>query len=54
MEQAMLDLTHKMDTLTAQVAYLTEQAQAVERGRRIDGNRDADCQRRHAHGIRRA
>jgi len=31
MEQALLELTHKIDTLTAQVAYLTEQAQAAER-----------------------
>ena len=29
MEQALLELTHKIDTLTAQVAYLTEQAQAA-------------------------
>ncbi len=33
MEQAMLELTQKIDALTAQVAYLTEQAQAAERGR---------------------
>ena len=33
MEQAMLELTQTIDALTAQVAYLTEQAQTAERGR---------------------
>ena len=33
MEQAMMELTQKIDALTTQVAYLTEQAQAAERGR---------------------
>jgi uncharacterized protein YjgD (DUF1641 family) len=33
MDQAMLELTQKIDALTSQVAYLTEQAQAAERGR---------------------
>jgi uncharacterized protein YjgD (DUF1641 family) len=33
MEQALVELNQKIDALTAQVAYLTEQAQAAERGR---------------------
>jgi uncharacterized protein YjgD (DUF1641 family) len=33
MDPAMLELTQKIDALTAQVAYLTAQAQAAERGR---------------------
>ncbi len=33
MEQAILELNQKIDALTAQVAYLAEQAQAAERGR---------------------
>jgi uncharacterized protein YjgD (DUF1641 family) len=33
MDQATLDLNQKMDALTAQVAYLAEQAQIAERGR---------------------
>ena len=33
MEQEILELTRKIDTLTAQVAYLTEQAQIAERQR---------------------
>ncbi len=33
MDQAMVDLNQKIDALTAQVAYLTEQAQISERGR---------------------
>ncbi len=33
MNQVILDLSQKMDALTAQVAYLTEQAQLSERGR---------------------
>ena len=37
MEQALLELTQKIDILTAQVAYLTEQAQAAERGRQERG-----------------
>ncbi len=33
MDEAMLELTRKIDALTCQVAYLTEQAQAAERSR---------------------
>ncbi len=33
MDQALADLNAKLDALTTQVAYLTEQAQAAERGR---------------------
>jgi uncharacterized protein YjgD (DUF1641 family) len=33
MDQSMLELTQKIDLLTAQVAYLTEQAQIAERSR---------------------
>jgi uncharacterized protein YjgD (DUF1641 family) len=33
MDQSMVDLNQKIDALTAQVAYLTEQAQIAERGR---------------------
>ncbi len=34
MDQSLAELTHKIDQLTAQVAYLTEQAQLAERQRR--------------------
>ena len=34
MDQALLELNQKIDALTAQVAYLAEQAQIAERGRR--------------------
>ena len=34
LNQAVLELNQKIDALTAQVAYLTEQAQIAERGRR--------------------
>jgi hypothetical protein len=33
MDQSMLELNQKIDLLTAQVAYLTEQAQIAERSR---------------------
>ncbi len=33
MDQTMVDLNHKIDTLTTQVAYLTEQAEVAERQR---------------------